>query len=389
MNIHEYQTKILLKKAGIPVPEQVVVSREDELDPALKKLGVEEVVLKVQVQAGGRGKAGGVKIAKGKDKAKEALKALLGMKIVNKQTGPEGLVAEKVLISPLSNIEQEYYVAIVMDRKLRSGVLIASTEGGMDIEEVAITAPEKITTLKIPEGKDIKRYELYPLVKKLGWKGKVAAEGITLLQNLVKTFVQYDASLLEINPLVLTKEGTLVALDAKLSVDDNALFRQPEIRSFYDPHQLSPREAEAKEADLAYVALEGNIGCMVNGAGLAMATMDIIQTFGGRPANFLDVGGSADKDKIAEGFKIILSDPNVNAILVNIFGGIMNCETLAEGIIEASKELGIKVPLVVRMEGNHVKEGMKRLNDSGLKLVVAEDLADAAKKAVEYGNMGK
>ncbi|MCB1113451.1 MAG: ADP-forming succinate--CoA ligase subunit beta [Chlamydiia bacterium] len=388
MNIHEYQTKILLKKFGIPVPDQVVISKIEELDQALDTLGTEDVVLKVQVHAGGRGKAGGVKLAHGKKEALEALKSLIGLKIVNRQTGPEGIVAKQILASPISSIEKEFYLAAIMDRKEASGMLIASTEGGMEIEEVAKTAPEKIIKLKIPKGRTFKRYELYPLVKQLGWTKKIASQGIGLVQNLAKAFQALDASLLEINPLVLTKEGQLVALDAKLSVDDNALFRQPEIQKFYDPSQLSEREQEAKEADLAYVGLDGNIGCMVNGAGLAMATMDIIDAYGGKPANFLDVGGSADKEKIAKGFKIILSDSHVKTILVNIFGGIMNCETLAEGIIAASKELGVNVPLVVRMEGNHKTEGMGKLKASGLKLTVADNLADAAKKAVEYGHMG-
>jgi len=383
MNIHEYQTKQLLKKFGIPCTEQEVISKIDELDEAMTRLGTQEVVLKVQVHAGGRGKAGGVKVAKSREAAREHAKNLLGMKIVNQQTGPEGNISEKVLIAPLVNIEKEYYVAAILDRKSAQGLLIASTEGGMDIEEVAEKSPEKILKLPLPLNGKLKRYQLYPFVKALGWHAEKAEKGITFIQNLIKAFVATDASVLEINPLVLTKEGDIVALDAKLTVDDNALFRQPEIKSFYDPNQISPREAKAAEEDLAYVALDGTIGCMVNGAGLAMATMDIINAYGGKPANFLDVGGGASKEKVAEGFKIILSDTQVKAILVNIFGGIMDCEVLADGIIHAVHEIGIKVPLVVRMEGTNVEKGREKLVQSGLQIILSHDLKDAAEKVVK------
>lgn len=386
MNIHEYQTKQLLKKFGIPCPEQQVVTKIDELDAAMDKLGIEQAVLKVQVHAGGRGKAGGVKIAKSKNEAKELLKQLLGMKIVTNQTGPEGNIAEKVLISPLVDIEKEYYMAAILDRGSAKGLLIASTEGGVEIEEVAEKTPDKIIKLAIPLNGKFKRYQLYQFVKALGWHAEKAEKGITFIQKLVQAFVETDAMLLEVNPLVLTKSGEILALDAKLSVDDNALFRQPEIKSFYDPKQISPREARAAESDLAYVALDGTIGCMVNGAGLAMATMDIIHAFGGKPANFLDVGGGASKEKVAEGFKIILSDTQVKAILVNIFGGIMDCEVLADGIIFAAKEIGIKVPLVVRMEGTNVEKGKEKLEQSGLQIILSHDLREAAEKVVKAAN---
>lgn len=387
MNIHEYQTKQLLKKYNLPISDFAVIGSVDELDEALDRLHKDEVVLKIQVHAGGRGKAGGVKLAKNRTEAKEHASKLIGMKMVNQQTGPQGVVSEKILLTETIGIEKEYYLAAILDRKSASGVLMASKEGGVEIEEVAAKTPEKILKLTIPRDGKFKSYQLYPLVKELGWEGDLALQGIKLIQKLALAFVETDAMILEINPLVLTKDKELVVLDAKLSIDDNALFRQPLIKSYYDPTQVSAREAKAIEEELAYVALDGTIGCMVNGAGLAMATMDLIQSSGGKPANFLDVGGSATKEKVAEGFKIILSDSQVKAILVNIFGGIMNCATLAEGIIAASKEIGVKVPLVVRMEGNHVEEGREILAKSGLNIIISHELADAAKKVVEAANV--
>lgn len=383
MNIHEYQTKEILKKYGIPSPEFVVISRADDIDSALKQLKVDKAVLKIQVHAGGRGKAGGVKVVKSLTEAREQAKNLIGMKMVNHQTGPEGIVANEVMVTTLVNIKKEYYLAAIVDRQSASGVLIASTEGGIDIEEVAENHPDKIVKLPIPLNGKFHRYQLYPFVHALGWHDALAEKGITFIQNLTKAFIETDSTLLEINPLVLTEEGELLALDGKLSVDDNALFRHPEIKKYYDASQLPSREAMAVEFDLAYVALDGTIGCMVNGAGLAMATMDLINAYGGTPANFLDVGGGASKEKVAEGFKIILSDPQVKAILVNIFGGIMNCETLAEGIIAASNELGVKVPLVVRMEGTNVEKGRQKLADSKLNIILCGDLAEAAENVVK------
>lgn len=307
---------------------------------------------------------------------------LLGMRIVNNQTGREGLVSHLVLITPMTQIAKEYYMGAVVDRENARGVLMVSPEGGVDIEDVAIKSPEKILKLQMGLNGSFRRYQLLEMAKFMGWQGETAKDGMRLAANLAKAFVETDASLLEINPLVLTKENTLVALDVKLSIDDNAIFRQKEIAAFYDPTQVPINEAEAHENGLAYVALEGEIGCMVNGAGLAMATMDIIYRHGGSPANFLDVGGGATKEKVTEGFKILLSDKKVKAILVNIFGGIMNCATIAEGIIAATKALEFNVPLVVRMEGTNVDQGRKILADSGLNIAIAQNLTEAARKVV-------
>lgn len=383
MHLHEYQAKIVLRHYGIPVPDFVVVSSVDEVDEAIKKLGVSQAVVKIQVHAGGRGKAGGVKIATNPQQIREAARKLLGMKIVNSQTGKEGIVARQVLISPLVTFQKEYYLGVVIDRPRAQAMLIASPEGGMEIEEIAAKAPDRI--LMTPIGRDgkFRSYQLIEIVKFMGWEGAVAAQGKKIVTALAKAFSETDAELLEINPLVLTVEGEIVALDAKLTIDDNAIFRQPKLAAYDDTTQVPAPEARAKEFDLAYVALDGEIGCMVNGAGLAMATMDIIHHYGGKPANFLDVGGGASQEKVAEGFKIILSDPKVKAILVNIFGGIMNCVTLAGGILAATTELKMHVPLIVRMEGTNVEKGKKILEDSGLDIIIADTLADAAEKAVK------
>ncbi len=387
MNLHEYQTKEILARYNIPTPPLVVIKDEKEVEEGLRELGVEQAVVKVQVHAGGRGKAGGVKIGKSKEEIQALAKKLIGLKIVNNQTGPEGIVAREVILTPLVDIQKEFYLACIVDRGSAQGILIGSTEGGMEIEEVARTHPDKILKLPIPFDRPFRKYELYPFVRTLGFSHELADQAIKFILNLVKAFVETDALLLEINPWVITKDQKLFALDAKLNVDENALFRHPDIAKYYDPSQVSPREAKAHEYELAYIALDGNVGCMVNGAGLAMATMDIIQTFGGKPANFLDVGGGASKEKVAEGFKIILSDEKVKAILVNIFGGIMDCGVLADGIIHAAKELQVKVPLVVRMEGTNVEIGKKKLAESGLKIIVASDLKDAAQK-VTHVNLG-
>jgi succinyl-CoA synthetase beta subunit len=383
MNIHEYQAKKILKKYGIPVPEFAVASSLEEVERAIEALRLEQAVLKIQVHAGGRGKAGGVQFASSSKEILLLAKKMLGMKMVNQQTGPAGIIAKTLLIAQPIEIEKEYYVGALVDRARGVPLLIVSPEGGMDIEEIAHKMPEKL--LQIPFGFDgrLRSYQLLQMCKFMGWSGDLAKKGALILQGLARCFIETDADLLEINPLIKTKHKELFALDAKLSVDDNALFRQLEIASFYDPSQLSPQEAAAKEFELAYIAMHGNIGCMVNGAGLAMATMDIIHLYGGEPANFLDVGGGASKEKVAEGFRIILSDPNVKAILVNIFGGIMNCAILAEGVIHAAKEQQIKVPIVVRMEGTNVLEGKKRFQESHLKIKTAENLKDAAKSAVD------
>jgi len=385
MNTHEYQAKEILMEYGIPIPDFLVASNPKEVDEAIESLDLKEAVIKIQVHAGGRGKGGGVKFAKTPKDIKESANQLLGMKLVNNQTGPQGVIAHQVLISAPMQIEKEYYIGAIIDRERARPVLIASPEGGMEIEEVAIKSPEKILTLPIGLDGTLKPYHAMRLANFMGWSREQGKMGRKIAQGLARAFIETDATLLEINPLISTKEGELYALDAKLSVDENALFRQQEVASFYDPTQQSKSEVAAKQFDLAYIALDGDIGCMVNGAGLAMATMDIIHYYGGQPANFLDVGGGASKEKVAEGFKIILSDPNVKAILVNIFGGIMDCAVLAEGIIAAAREFSIKVPVVVRMEGTNVDQGRLLLRESGLSIISAEGLADAAQKAVEMG----
>ncbi len=382
MDTHEYQAKEILVKYGVPVPDFGVAGNDKEVEEVIHALDLKEGVVKIQVHAGGRGKAGGVRFAKTPHEILKVAQQLLGMKMVNNQTGPQGVVAHQVLISRPVDIKQEYYIGAVIDRETSRPILIASPEGGMEIEEVAAKSPEKILTLPIGLDGTMKPYHLLRLCGFMGWKGETAKLGRQLVAGVAKAFIETDASLLEINPLVRTPDGELLALDAKLSVDDNALFRQSEIAAMYDPTQQSPSEVAARQFDLAYIALDGEIGCMVNGAGLAMATMDIIHHFGGKPANFLDVGGGASKEKVAEGFKIILADPKVKAILVNIFGGIMNCAVLAEGIIAAVRETALKVPLIVRMEGTNVEQGRKLLAESGLAITIAEGLTEAAKLSV-------
>lgn len=383
MDIHEYQAKEILAQFGVPTPEFSVISSLDELKEAVAQMGLDQAVLKVQVHAGGRGKAGGVKLAKTHEEILNFGEQLLGMRIINNQTGKDGIVANQILISPLVKYKKEYYLGAIIDREKAQAMLILSPEGGMDIEEVAAKFPDKLMTVPIMLDGRLRSYQLTEMAKFMGWSGATAEKGKKVIAAVAKAFSKTDASLLEINPLVETDEGDIVALDAKLSIDDNALYRQPEIKAFYDPSQIPKNEAMARAHDLAYVSLDGNIGCMVNGAGLAMATMDIIQLYGGRPANFLDVGGGATEEKVAEGFKIILFDPNVKAILVNIFGGIMNCVTLAAGIIAAAGQLQIHVPLVVRLEGTNVEQGKKMLKDSGLRIIIADDLAQAAEKVVQ------
>ncbi len=385
MNLHEYQAKEVLAKYGIPIPPFGVASDMHEVKHCIEKLGATTAVVKIQVHAGGRGKAGGVKFAKSKEEIIKVSDSLLGMKMVNEQTGLDGIIAQKVLISKPVDIAKEYYMSLCIDRDRAIPILIASPEGGMEIEEIAHKMPEKILQLPLTlEGK-LRGYQIVRLCKFMGWKGPLAKKGAWIAQNLSKAFMETDASMLEINPLVETKEGDLVAIDAKMSLDDNALFRHPDLVLYYDPSQGSLQEAKAKEFDLTYISMQGTIGCMVNGAGLAMATMDIIELHGSSPANFLDVGGSATKEKVAEGFRIILSDTRVKAILVNIFGGIMNCRTLAEGVIFAANEQHIQVPIVVRMEGTNVEAGKKLFAESRLKIIVAENLEKAAQLVVAAG----
>lgn len=382
MNIHEYQAKLILREYGLPVSDFVVVSSMEELREVVEGLDFEQAVLKIQVHAGGRGKAGGVKIARTRAEILAFGQQLLGMRIVNNQTGSQGIIAHQILISPLIDIKRELYLGAVIDRKRAQAVLIASSEGGMEIEEIAVNMPHKILHLPITSEGTLRSYNLLRLVKLMGWHGDLEKKGKAFALALAKAFIETDASLIEINPLIETSKDDLIALDAKFSLDDNAAFRQPKIAAFYDPTQITPEEAQAKAYDLAYIALDGQIGCMVNGAGLAMATMDIIKLYGGKPANFLDVGGGASQEKVAAGFKILLADPKVKSILVNIFGGIMNCETLAAGIVAAAKELQVKVPLIVRMEGTNVEQGKRTLVQSGLNVIIAKTLAEAAEKAV-------
>lgn len=382
MNIHEYQAKEILGAYGVPIPPFGVVSSLSEVQALIQKMDLNEAVLKIQVHAGGRGKGGGVKFAKTREEILSLAEKMIGMKFVNNQTGSFGVIAHKLLISPPLSIEKEYYLGITIDREKGCPVLIASKEGGMDIEEVSEHSPEKILTLPIELSGEIRPFRLVRLVNFMEWTKDLAVSGMAIAKALAKAFVDTDGSLLEINPLVAS-QGKLWALDAKLSVDDNALYRQPKIASFYDESQQSKSEKEAKEFDLSYVAMEGSVGCMVNGAGLAMATMDLIHYYGEKPANFLDVGGGASKEKVAFGFKIILDDPGVKAILVNIFGGIMDCAVLAEGVVAAAKEFSVQVPLVVRMEGTNVEEGKRILRESNLTIVSADSLAEAAQKVVE------
>jgi len=383
MNIHEYQAKILLVKYGIPVPPYGVAISQQEALQTIEEMGLSEGVIKVQIHAGGRGEAGGVKIGHSAEELVKLAGEMIGMKIVNKQTGPKGVIANKILISALVPIQKEYYIAATLDRSEAKPILIASPEGGVHIEEVAERTPERILKVPIQLDGRVRSYHLLEIAKFLGWEGDVRKEGMQLIANMARAFIENDSTLLEINPLVLTKEGHLTALDAKFSVDDSALYRQPAIAQWYDASQYSPNEAIAKEQDLAYIGLDGNIGCLVNGAGLAMATMDIIKHHGGTPANFLDVGGGATKEEIAHGFKIILLDPAVKSIFVNIFGGIMDCGLLAQGLVEACKQDPLRVPLVVRMEGTNVDLGKKILKDSGLNIITADTMSDGAIKAVQ------
>lgn len=382
MHLHEFQTKTILKEYGIPVSDFIVASSMEEVKKAIDKHKLDAGVVKIQVHAGGRGKAGGVKIARNRKELLSFSEQLLGMKMVNEQTGEEGIIAHQILITSLVEIKKEYYLGAIIDRAKGKSMLIASPDGGMEIEKIAESHPERILTVPIELDGSIHAYHLIPLAKLMGWKWDLEDPSMQLVLAVAKAFITTDASLLEINPLVETMEGSFLALDAKLTVDDNALFRQQRLAQFYDSTQISPFEALARNYELAYVTMKGNIGCMVNGAGLAMATMDIIHHYGGHPANFLDVGGGASQEKVAEGFKLILSDQRVKTILVNIFGGIMNCATIAAGIISAANELNVHVPLIVRLEGTNVDEGKKILSLSGLNIQIANSLDEAAKLSV-------
>ncbi|KAB2893480.1 MAG: ADP-forming succinate--CoA ligase subunit beta [Kofleriaceae bacterium] len=386
MKIHEYQGKELFRKYGVPVPFGIpALSVEDALAAiprVQKESGGEVVVVKAQIHAGGRGKGGGVKVAKTTKDAEEAVKKIFGMQLVTPQTGPEGKKVQRLFIEQGLGIKKEYYLGMLLDRAVGRVTVMASAEGGMDIEEVAATHPEKILKEQINPAVGWQDYQARRLGKQLGLSGPATNELVKFLRALTRCYEDMDCSLLEINPLVETTDGKVLALDAKINFDDNALYRHPELAEWRDPNEEDAQETEAKKWDLSYIALEGNIGCMVNGAGLAMSTMDIIKFYGGQPANFLDVGGGATAEKVTAAFKIITTDPAVKAIFVNIFGGIMRCDTIATGVITAVKEVGLKVPLVVRLEGTNVELGKKMLADSGLDIVAAADMADGAQKAV-------
>ncbi len=383
MNIHEYQAKAILRNFGVPVPEGHVVYNSNSARDWARRLGDGPWAVKAQIHAGGRGKGGGVKIAKSADEVKKLARQMFGMTLVTHQTGPEGKVVKRVLIEKGCNIADEYYLSFLVDRATSKVTLMASAEGGMDIEEVAAKTPEKLFFEAIDPLVGLTAFQARKVAFKLGFAMPQVKQSVNLLQNLYKTFIETDCSLLEINPLVLTGEGNLLCLDAKMNFEDNALFRHSRIRDMRDYDEEDPMEIEASQHDLSYIALDGNIGCLVNGAGLAMATMDIIKHYGGEPANFLDVGGGATVERVTEAFKIILSDNKVKGILVNIFGGIMKCDVIATGVIEAAKQVGISVPLVVRLEGTNVEIGKKMLAESGLNIVSADGMADAAEKIVK------
>jgi succinyl-CoA synthetase beta subunit len=383
MNIHEHQAKQLLKKFGAIVPNGEACFTVQEVLEKAKKLNLKKYVLKAQIHAGGRGKAGGVKILDNLADLEKAANDLLGKKLVTHQTGPSGKEVKRLYLEEPSNIEKEFYLSCLIDRASSKIAFISSDQGGMDIEEVAKNDPSKISTVKINFSGDIKDEDCKKIVQNFNLDNDAKLKCIKIIKSIYKTFISTDASLIEINPLILTKENNIVCLDAKISFDDNAIFKHPELLELRDLNEEDPTEIEASKHDLAYIKLDGTIGCMVNGAGLAMATMDIIKLHGQEPANFLDVGGGASKEKVSAAFKIILSDKNVKGILINIFGGIMRCDVLAQGIVEAAKETKIDIPLVVRLAGTNSEEGKKILNESGLKIISANDLGDAAKKIVK------
>jgi succinyl-CoA synthetase beta subunit len=383
MNVHEFQAKQILSRFGAPVPKGMPASTPAEAAQAFVSLGALRAVVKAQIHAGGRGKAGGVKLVSSAAEASEFAGKLLGKPLVTHQTGPQGRVVRRVYVEQASDIERELYLGMVVDRKAECAAVIASTEGGMEIEEVAAQAPDKILTELIDPVIGLAGFQSRKLAFALGLRDKQVGQFGSLLGSLYRSFIETDASLIEINPLVLTRDGNVVCLDAKVSFDDNALFRHPDLRELRDSNEEDPAETEAAKFDLSYVHLDGNIGCMVNGAGLAMATMDIVKYYGAEPANFLDVGGGANSQKVAAAFRILLSDERVRAVLINIFGGIMLCDVLAQGVVDAARAVGLEVPLVVRMEGTNVDKGKQILKDSGIKVIAASDMADAARRVVE------
>ena len=383
MNIHEHQAKKILKKYGAVVPEGIFALNVEDLLEKAKLLKTEKYVLKAQIHAGGRGKAGGVKILNTLEELELAAKDLIGKTLITHQTGPEGRKVKRLYVEESSNIEKEFYLSCLVDRASSKIAFISSDQGGMDIEEVASNNPEKIITTKVDIGDQISVLDCEKIIEIFKLDNETKNQAINLIQSIYKMFTSMDASMVEVNPLILTKEKKIVCLDAKVNFDSNALFRHPEIIELRDLNEEDPAEIEASKHNLAYIKLDGSIGCMVNGAGLAMATMDIIKLYGKEPANFLDVGGGASKEKVSAALKLILSDKNVKGILINIFGGIMRCDVLAQGVVEAAKEININVPLVVRLAGTNFKEGKEILDNSGLKLISADNLDDAAKKIVE------
>ena len=386
MNIHEHQAKQILKQFGVVVPEGVFGFTVKDLIEKCKSLKTDKYVLKAQIHAGGRGKAGGVKILDSLDELEKSAKELLGKKLVTHQTGPAGKEVKRLYVEVSSNIEKEFYLSCLVDRASSKIAFISSDQGGMDIEKIAKESPNKIITTKVKLFDEISVEECEKIIKIFNLEGSAKDEAISLIKSIYKMFIKTDANMVEINPLILTKEKRIICLDAKVNFDSNALFRHPEILELRDLNEEDPAEIEASKHDLAYIKLDGSIGCMVNGAGLAMATMDIIKLYGEEPANFLDVGGGASKEKVSAALKIILSDKNVKGILINIFGGIMRCDVLAQGVVDAAKEININVPLVVRLAGTNFKEGKEILDNSGLKLISAENLDDAAKKIIEAIN---
>ena len=383
MNIHEHQAKQILKKYGAPIPKGVFALSVDELFQKAKTLKTKKFVLKAQIHAGGRGKAGGIKILNSIEELKIAAEDMMGKVLVTHQTGPEGRKVKRLYVEESSDIDKEFYLSCLIDRASSKIAFISSDQGGMDIEEVAKKNPENIITTKVNFDDEISNEDCEKIIEIFNLNKDIKNKAISLIKAIFKMFVSTNANMVEINPLILTKEKSIVCLDAKVNFDDNALFKHPEILELRDLNEEDPTEIEASKHDLAYIKLDGSIGCMVNGAGLAMATMDIIKLYGQEPANFLDVGGGASKEKVSAAFKIILSDKNVKGILINIFGGIMRCDVLAQGVVDAAKEININVPLVVRLAGTNFVEGKKILDNSGLKLISAENLDDAAKKIVE------
>ena len=383
MNIHEYQAKELFKLFDIPVSTGSVAYSSNEIETAVNNVSGPTWVVKAQIHAGGRGKGGGVKVVSSAGEAILEAKKMFGMNLITPQTGPEGKLVQRLYIENGSDIEKELYLSCLVDRSTSKVAFIVSKMGGMDIEKVAEETPDEITTIFIEPSTGVTNENIKTIANSLGLSGSLEEQLDSLIKNLYRFFVEKDASLLEINPLIITDTKKLICLDAKVNFDDNALYRHPEIEELRDPNEEDKYELEAAKYDLAYIKLDGSIGCMVNGAGLAMASLDIIKLYGGEPANFLDVGGGASKEKVTSAFKIILSDPGVKGILVNIFGGIMRCDIIADGIVAAAKELQINVPLVVRLEGTNVEEGKEILNNSGIDIVSATDLDDAAKKIVE------